>query len=209
MDVLSAFGRVEFMNGTNLRRLLFSGLLLLSVNGLFASCDKQKGGAKVDMQFAQAMLEEHNYARTKPKEYAEKFIKPYFGRTSGYAESCYETMTTMKPVGALKLDDRFCKAAQWFANDLRRTGKITHTGSDGSQFWDRLKRQGATNALSESCSWGVKGARSILVQLLIDEGTPSLGHRENALNPMAKVIGVGQTEGVKGYGVATVIDYGY
>lgn len=209
MDVLSAFGRVEFMNGIYLRRLLFLGLLLLSVNGLFVSCDKKKGGAKVDMQFAQAMLEEHNYARTKPREYAEKFIKPHFGNTSGYAESCYETMTKMKPVVALKLDDRFCKAAQWFANDLRRTGEITHTGSDGSQFWDRLKRQGATNALSESCSWGVRGARCILVQLLIDEGTPSLGHRKNALNPRARVIGVGQTEGVKGYGVATVIDYGY
>ena len=197
------------MNGTYLRRLLFSGLLLLSVNGLFVSCDKKKGGAKVDMQFAQAMLEEHNYARTKPKEYAEKFIKPHIRKPDDYADGCYKTMTTMKPVGALKLDDRFCKAAQWFANDLGRTGKVTHTGSDGSQFWDRLKRQGATNALSESCSWGVKSARGILVQLLIDEGTPSLGHRENALNPRAKVIGVGQTEGVKGYGVATVIDYGY
>lgn len=209
MDVLSAFGRVEFMNGTYLRRLLFLGLLLFAVSGLFASCDKKKGGAKVDMQFAQAMLEEHNYARTKPREYAEKFIKPHVGKANGYAKSCYETMTTMKPVGALKLDDRFCKAAQWFANDLGRTGKITHTGSDGSQFWGRLERQGAHNALSESCSWGVKSARGILVQLLIDKGTPSLGHRENALDPRAKVIGVGQTEGVKEYGVATVIDYGY
>lgn len=198
------------MNGAYLRRLLFSGLLLLSVNGLFASCDKKKGGVKVDMQFAQAMLEEHNYARTKPKEYAEKFIKPHFGNTNGYAESCYETMTKMQPVGALKLDERFCRAAQLFANDLGRTGKVTHTGSDGSQFWDRLKRQGANNALGESCSWGVKGARGILVQFLIDEGTPSLGHRENALNPRAKVIGVGQKVGGKAmYGVATVIDYGY
>lgn len=187
--------------------------VIFAVCGVVAGCDKAPANAEeeaVSRAFVEAMLQEHNYARTKPKEYAEKFIKPHFGKTNGYAESCYKTMTTMQPVGELQLDERFCRAAQWFANDLGRTGAVGHVGSDGSQFWERLKREGAGNALSESCSWGIRDARAVLVQLLIDEGVPSLGHRNNALNPKAKVIGVGQVQGGKAaYGVATVIDYGY
>lgn len=188
---------------------LLVGVFVLSV--AYASCGKnEKRDIVFASEFAQALLDEHNYARTKPKEYADRFIKPRFGKTKGYAESCYQTMTTMQPVGALTLDERFCKAAQWFADDLAKTGKVGHVGSDGSRFGERLKRVGASNALSESCSWGLKDARAVMVQLLIDEGVQTLGHRKNALNPKAKVIGVGQTIGGKAaYGVATVIDYGY
>lgn len=198
---------------------LVGGLFVLAV--LLACCSKRKAGSDgvegADVQpnleehrsFAQELLEEHNYARTKPKEYAERFIKPWFGRTQGYAESCYQTMTTMRPVGALTLDERFCRAAQWFADDLGRTGWVAHVGSDGSSPRERCEREGAMNACAESCSWGIKEARGVLVQLLIDQGVKELGHRKNALNPDARVIGVGQKIGGKAaHNVATVIDYG-
>lgn len=198
--------------GAMMRVLFFLAGGLLAVGASQVSCSKREVGPNggEEKSFAQQLLDEHNYARTKPKEYAEKFIKPYFGKTKGYAESCYETMVNMAPVGALTLDERFCKAAQWMAEDLGKTGAVSHVGSDGSRFAERLKRYGATNAQSESCSWGRREARAVLLQLLIDEGVESLGHRRNALNAKARVIGVGQKVGGKAaYGVATVIDYGY
>lgn len=158
-------------------------------------------------QFALDLMNEHNYARTKPAEYAERFIKPHFGKTQGYAERCYKEMTAMQPVGKLRLDERCCQASQWFAEDLVKSGKIGHVGSDGSSSSDRLRRVGVKwIACAENCSWGVPDARGVLVQLLIDEGVQNEGHRKNILSPNYMIMGVGRAEGGR-YGVATVIDY--
>lgn len=42
----------------------------------------------------------------------------------------------------LTLDDRLSMAAGWQAGDCARLGRLTHTGADGSNPWQRIARAG-------------------------------------------------------------------
>lgn len=200
--------------------LLLCGTLIL----LGASCRKQwvpgpPAGATpgvVDGTFAEQILAEHNFVRTKPKEYAEQVLKPYIQKngSTSYTQSLLETLTTMAPAPAMRIDNPLMVSAQKFAEDhVNMPGKIGHTGSNGSNMTQRIQAEAGTNRYStwaESCSYGIgKKAREVMLQLLIDEGVSSLGHRKNALNPKLNCLGVGFSD-AKGvaYGSVTVIDYG-
>lgn len=207
------------MHTTRFRLLPLIVALLLASLCLGACQDKTIGNraeAEEMGAFCEAVLAEHNYARTKPKEYAEKFIKPKIansktmqGSELSYAQSCYNRTVEMEPLKPLVLDVNYIKAAQWFADDHRKTKVTGHVGSDGSRFWERIKRYDQNaEPTNECCSYGVSDARGVVVQLLVDEDVPSLGHRDAVLNPRAGRIGVGQAKGDVPYGVVTVIDYG-
>lgn len=93
-----------------------------------------------------------------------------------------------KALSVLKPDSGIYKAAKKHANDQNEHDwKLMHTGSDGSQPWDRIL------AFSPEMSFGneniagnslqVVTARDIVIQLLVDSGIPGYGHRYNLLDP--------------------------
>lgn len=196
------------------RNILFTSALAciaLLANGCKKE-ERNKEELKEQNAFIEELVKEHNAARTNPKEFAEKYIKPKIPQNSSgvsSAQECYDIMRKMEPLKPLTLDDKFCLAAQYFADDHAITQKIGHTGSDGSSFTQRLKKFGATTGVNESCAYGASTPRETVVRLLIDDGTPSRLHRIAILNPDARVIGVGVAKGNKiPYGTVVVIEYG-
>ncbi len=172
------------------------------------------------------ILRELNAVRTNPKEYAEKIISPrlqYFigsvytggkvflqtqeGKTA--VLECITALNNTQPMNELALETGLTKAAQGLADDQAEHGITGHTGSDGSDLVQRINRFGEwSGSCGENCAYGTKTAREIVVQLLIDDGVPSRGHRKNILNPAFQKVGTGfSDENQAPYGAVSVMDF--
>lgn len=69
-----------------------------------------------------------------------------------------------------------------------------HAGSDGSDNEERVKRYcGWGIRIGENCQFGATpdGGHEAVLQLLIDDGIATRGHRKNIFNPDYAYIGVG------------------
>jgi uncharacterized protein YkwD len=71
-------------------------------------------------------------------------------------------------------------------------GGTGHTGRDRSTPAARVNRYGRWfGVISESIQYGRAGsAHDVIADLLIDDGVPDRGHRENAFDPNVRVGGV-------------------
>lgn len=93
----------------------------------------------------------------------------------------------LKPLSILQPDSGIYAAAVWYGTDQdAHQWTLLHTGSDGSDPWDRITK------FSPGMSFGNENiagrfpepsARDIVIQLLIDSGIPGYGHRYNLLDP--------------------------
>jgi uncharacterized protein YkwD len=91
---------------------------------------------------------------------------------------CISALKKAMPVGILYPDERLHKAAAYLANDHAQTGKTGHNSSDGTSMATRIKKYVEQfRAAGENVSYGAGDARKIVIQLLIDDGVPSRGHR--------------------------------
>jgi uncharacterized protein YkwD len=156
----------------------------------------------------QDVVKELNLARTEPKRYAEFLadMRPYFH--SNYVQRPGEAilvthegvaavdeaisfLRTTKPFRALKSSRGLSLAAKTHVKD-QQSGAIGHTGSDGSQPWDRMNRYGTWRGpVAENISYGSNTARGVVIQLIVDDGVPSRGHRVNIFNSAYRFVGVG------------------
>eukprot|EP00743_Colponemidia_sp_Colp-15_P003407 GILK01003681.1.p1 GENE.GILK01003681.1~~GILK01003681.1.p1 ORF type:complete len:801 (+),score=143.21 GILK01003681.1:62-2404(+) len=83
------------------------------------------------------------------------------------------------------------QAARDHVQDIGARGIISHAGSDTSNPDDRVSRYGRyESSCGENLSFGQKTARSVLVQLLVDDGVQGRGHRNNLLATAFTHIGV-------------------
>lgn len=91
------------------------------------------------------------------------------------------------PTGPLVLDPELNEAAQAHAEDMVANDFFDHTGSDGSDFSERVSRTDYTGfAVGENIAGGGEEAAGV-VQRWVD----SDGHCRNLMNPGAKHLGVG------------------
>ena len=91
-------------------------------------------------------------------------------------------------LSVLKADSGIYNAAKKHAKDQNEhEWKLMHTGSDGSDPWDRIiffslgMSFGNENIAGNSAE--IVTARDIVIQLLVDSGIPGYGHRYNLLDP--------------------------
>jgi uncharacterized protein YkwD len=100
-----------------------------------------------------------------------------------------------KPMKILTPSTGMSKAAKEHTKDCSSHNRFDHTGSDGSQFWDRVDRYGKLNLYQsgggECLSSGSNSGEDIVLQLLIDDGVKNRGHRKILLDSNASKIGVG------------------
>ena len=139
-----------------------------------------------------------NLARMNPTLFAKTFLMDRVGalRTS-YQKSLYKDLLDTKPLPVLKPDKSLWKSAKCHAEQSGKTGYVGHT-----------RHGGCTSTYSgECCSYGINSGLGMVLQLLIDEGIESLGHRKICLRDYT-TLGVAIRKH-KGYGTNAVLDFGY
>ena len=83
------------------------------------------------------------------------------------------------------------KACQDHIDDTGILGITGHTGNDGSSPYNRMDRYGQWGIwAAENISYRSNTGEDIVMQLYIDDGVPSRGHRHNLMDENAAVTGV-------------------
>ncbi len=144
----------------------------------------------------------HNLCRLNPPLFERTFLRKYLDqspylRESKYVKSLIQDLREAEPRKLLVPDANLVRAANSHAQDLSSTGTFSHTSSNGTSFSRRLKQFNVTGSRAENIAAGQSDPIEVFMDLMIDSGVPSLGHRHNILNPGMESIGVGirQKEG--------------
>jgi len=158
-------------------------------------------------------VHELNWVRTRPAEAADGLrarLEHYQGREyfpPGKPGTCIVTkegpavvreaiavLLALDPLGSLGESSEvgLAFAGEDHIADIGQTGTASHSSSDGTSSGDRAHRYGTFSKFGE-CLWygsDAHDARSIVLDLIIDDGVPSRGHRNGVLNPEYDTVGV-------------------
>jgi uncharacterized protein YkwD len=75
-------------------------------------------------------------------------------------------------------------AAMDHVADMAQNNLLGHTSSDGRTTKDRIEKHCRWRvSVGENIDFGSSNATDVIVNLLIDDGVPSRGHRLNIMNP--------------------------
>jgi len=175
-----------------------------------------------------SILRAHNQVRTDPSSFIPKLeamlpmfegnklrLSPQFAiltkEGASAVNECIKVLANAKPIGPLKDDmpPGLVRAAKDHALDCGKPGGegLGHTGSDGSSSEMRISRYGDwKKTMGENISFGRTTGDDVVIQLLVDDGIPSRGHRKNILNPDFGVAGIYCATQPR-FGCCAVIDY--
>ena len=123
-----------------------------------------------------------------------------------YVNSLISDLKKTKNLSPLYPSKSLTKAARFHAKDMGETGKTGHHSSKGTDTFKRIGRYNNGNYQGENCQYGYREPVLIVLDLLVDAGIPSVGHRKNILNPDFKFTGVA-IEPHKEYDVNCVMDF--
>ena len=135
-----------------------------------------------------------NLARMYPAKYA-KIELVNEDKTSDNYKSLIKTLNAMVPVSALTFDKKAFESATCFAKEQGATTEIGHVRKNCKSYF-----------YGECCSYGMSTGKNIIVQLLIDEGVESLGHRKICLSSRYSSVGIAFNTH-KGYRFCCVLDF--
>lgn len=95
----------------------------------------------------------------------------------------------------LRLHSQLIVAAQAHSDDMARHNFMSHTGSDGSSPFDRMRRYGYNfRWAGENVASGYSSPQDVMQGWM-----NSSGHRANILNPNFRDIGIGYARGNSSY----------
>lgn len=170
-----------------------------------------------------AVVAELNYARQKPQDYA-KIIQQSTGYFKGKLMAlpgsvpimtnegvsavweAVRALRTTAPMPALAESAPLDRAAGDLVKDQGPRGDSGHIGADGSNPWTRMQRHASgLSGFGEAIAYGPTDARSVVIGLLVDDGSSGRGHRQLLLNPTFRYAGVGCGRHAA-YGQMCVID---
>jgi uncharacterized protein YkwD len=197
-------------------------LFLLTIGVLLALAAP---ASALDEKLAKQVLAEINLARTSPKIYAG-YLREVRGRFRGKLYSPPGSSTRVKtregraavdeaikylsrqqPLPQLDWSDGLSGAAAELAEEQGRSGATGHIGRQSQGPKERIERHGKWEKLiAENIGYGPKEARSMVMQLIIDDGVKGRGHRKNTFNKAFTTAGVACGPH-PGFGSICVIDF--
>lgn len=156
----------------------------------------------------QEIIAEINLARSNPGQYVryvEEFKRRYLGNAIKFpdgtslvtnegiaaADEAIDFLRLARPEKPLEVRNGLVLAAKAHLDDLLRTGRTGHKGSDGSYAKGRLSRYGTwSDSVGEDIVYQSRSARDNIIALIIDDGVPNRGHRRNIFKSTFHVIGI-------------------
>jgi hypothetical protein len=167
--------------------------------------------------FQQYMLDEINFARTKPAEYAELRLKAFKNNSTDNGSYLY--LKNLTPVTALSFRNSLNQAASKYAIFLSTNNLMGHD-ADGTPLNRAIKEGYTGNSLGENIAASSadaynadlnaqSAATGFVILLIIDDGVTDLGHRLIMLNSKYNSIGIGFSRNTSAtYVNYTVQDFG-
>ncbi len=174
---------------------------LLSMFLVVVACYGQGPEAPRPSALEKGIIQELSEARWRPRVYVKhlKALREYFDgkimrlpdrtplRTEEGVAALEEAIAFLESTpapGPIRFNEGLWMAAREHAFDQAKTGGVGHVGSRGSRLRDRLDRQGNLASTAGECiSYGLGEARMIVIGLIVDDGVPDRGHRQNLFNP--------------------------
>jgi len=152
-----------------------------------------------------------NLARLNGKVFAQNIIAPYAEKIretqNSYVTSLMADLQNLPAnLHVYRPSESLSKVAKIHAEDMGRVGGVGHDSSDGTPCFTRIKKYNKGGAQAENCSYGIQDPLDIVIDLLIDEGVSSKGHRKNILSSAYLFIGTGIASH-KTYGTNCVMDF--
>jgi uncharacterized protein YkwD len=160
-----------------------------------------------DFPSDRALIEAMNDVRRNPRAYSQRLEllrEKYDGRrrVTGpnqvlltqegvkAVEDAIKDLRETPPCRPLRLEPLLSKSALDHVRDQGPTGRMGHEGSRGETLKTRVQRYGLKyRAIGENISYGPDSAEDVIMQLIIDDGVPSRGHRKNILHPRFNAAG--------------------
>jgi uncharacterized protein YkwD len=184
-------------------------LSILISTAFVARAGEVAGSENIDFRELELeVVKELNAVRTNPRFYASHFkemIRYFYGKElrqpgamtvltkegdTAVAEAI-RFLEKGKPIPALRLSRGMSRGARDHVDDQGNSGTVGHLSIEGSRAWERISRHGTwKKAVGENISYGKSRARDVVTSLIIDDGVPGRGHRQNIFNPDFHVVGV-------------------
>lgn len=152
--------------------------------------------AGISGRIAREVLDYINEMREDPAGFYSKYLKEYIRQgsrhfTRYYTASLEKDMRRTGDLSPFKVSNTMIKTASYQAKYLKRLGGHTLThDADGLSFEQRMRQAGVGCAGENLYTGENRSALQVVMDLLIDQGVSSLGHRKNLLSAQYKSIGV-------------------
>lgn len=172
-----------------------------------------------------AVLAEINFARTRPRDYAERLraYRRYFkgkivwypGNPDGLRTSegtravdeairFLERQAPLEPMSAAEL---LARAARDHVREQGPRGATGHISADGANPGARVQRRGGGPYVAEVITYGPPSATEVVRQLIVDDAVPGRGHRKALFAAEMRYAGIACGPH-QGYRVMCVADLG-
>jgi hypothetical protein len=131
-----------------------------------------------------------NKVRTNPKLFAKQYLIHLVENGPSYKE-IYEKLNYFPTSRALQPSKALFLAARDHALDLGENASTGHTSSNGEDLITRISKYSDNpKYFGENCSFGAQDPLGIVIQMIVDDGYPSRGHRASILNEGFSQVGL-------------------
>jgi uncharacterized protein YkwD len=183
-----------------------------------------ESAAETASAFERAVVQAMSDARVRPRTYAAhlRALRDCFEGTlwnrpgrvplrteEGLAavDEAIAFLESAPPGGPLRFNEGLARAAKRHARDIGPRGSLEHVGADGSTLSARLNRLGTWHGhIAENIATYEDDPREVVLQLIIDDGVPSRGHRKALFSPELHQAGAGVAPH-RDYRTVIVIDF--
>lgn len=159
-------------------------------------------------ELERAILAEINFARTRPRRYAERlrgYRKLFRGKTVRYpgnpdglltkegvraVDEAIVFLEKQPPLAPIAPSPLLARAAADHVVEQGPRGATGHISSDGANPIVRVQRRGGGNYVAEAITYGPPSAVEVVRQLIVDDDVPGRGHRRTLYAAELRFAGV-------------------